>query len=137
MVYMMEGCTVKWVSSGHWESDTSCYTSKTCVITSPMTSLLMYKKPAGGHLPHSRNTKFATRDLDRGVVKSININTDLFVLNFGVRITYIYTTLHLRFWPPTIHTSRPARGEFGEPWPRSSDRSSHDHYRISEFRAPK
>ena len=137
MAYMMEGCTVKWVSFEHWELNTSCYTSTRCVITSPMTSLLMCKKPAGGPLPRSRNAKFATRDLDRGVVKSATINTNLFLLNFGIHITYIYTTPYLQFWPPTIHSSCPARSEFGEGWPWLSDRSSHDHYHISEIRAPK
>ena len=89
MVHMMERCTVTWVSPGSWELNTPCYTYKRCVIRSSMTSLSMGKKPEGGPLPHSRNAKFATRDLDRGVVKSTNINTDLFVVYFCICITYI------------------------------------------------
>ena len=121
MVYMMEGCTVKWVSSECWAPNTSYYTSKRCMITSPMTSLSMCKRPVGGPLPRSRNAKFATRDLNRGVVKSTNINTDLFVLNFGMNITYIYTTLSLQFWPSMIYSSSPVRSEFGERWPWFSE----------------
>ena len=89
MVHMMEGCTVPWVSPGSWELNTLYYIYKRCVVTSPMTSLLMCKKLEGGPLPHSRNAKFVTQDLDRGVVKLTNINTDLFIVYFCIHITYI------------------------------------------------
>jgi hypothetical protein len=102
-----------------------------------MTYLLRRTKPAGNPLPRSRYALSRTRGLDRGAVRQIITNTDLFVLKFGAHLIYMYTSLYLQ--SQTIRTciSCPVEDEFGDQDPKWSHNSSHDRCRISEFWAPK
>ena len=53
-------------------------------------SLSSCKKPGGGPLLHYSYTLFNTPDQTRRVVYEININSDLFVLNFSTHFIYTY-----------------------------------------------
>jgi hypothetical protein len=55
------------------------------------------QKLKGGPPLRCRDAHFATQGLDRGVVRWININTDLFVLNFYIHFIYIHNSPPLQF----------------------------------------
>jgi hypothetical protein len=100
-------------SSGCWEFSTSYYTVKLCVITSDITYLLGRTKPAGSPLPCSQYALSRTQGLNRGVVKRIDINTNVFVPNFRTHFIYIYTSIYLQLQPTWTCTLCPVSGEFG------------------------
>jgi hypothetical protein len=133
MVYREEACAPKWMSSGHREFHVSCYITETRIITSNITYLLSRTKPAGHPLPHSLYALSRTRGLDRGVVRRIDINTDLFILNFCICRVYTYTSLYLQLQVTRTYISWPVESRTGIGDPRSSKPSSHDRCRILEF----
>jgi len=83
--------------SGCQELYTPYYTLKLCRITLPVAYLLTYKKPESGPPPRRRDTLLTTRRVARRVASRTNINIALYILNFCIHITYIYTTLYLQF----------------------------------------
>jgi len=91
-----EGCAQKETSSGCQELYTPYYTIQLCSITLPVAYLLTHKKTESGTLPHHRDTLLTTRRVARRVARWTNINIALYILNFCIHITYIYTTLYLQ-----------------------------------------
>src|SRR6266478_4684937 len=102
-----------------------------------MAYLLSCRKRVVSPLPRYRNAPVKTRGLNKWVIWGVTSNTDLFVLYLGISSIYIPTSTYLQLQANRECISCPVEGEFGEPWPRSSDRGSHDHYRILEFWAAK
>ena len=76
-----------------------------------MTYLLSRIKPAGDPLAYSRYTLSKTRGVDGRVVRVINTNTDLFVLNSGKYIIYIYINNYLQSQASWMRISWPATSE--------------------------
>jgi len=137
MIYGREGCALEHTSSGCWEVYVLYYTVKIGGITSHRTWLLSCKKPDAGPPPRYWNTLLKTRSQTRGVPKRININNDLFTLNFCIHLIYIYTSPYLRFQATWPCSSSPVESESEGDGLWSSDRCSHDHCRIPGFRALK
>ena len=61
-----------------------------------MTYILSRIKPTGDPLAYSQYTLSRTRGVDGQVVQVVNINTDLFILNFCTCIIYIYINNYLQ-----------------------------------------
>ena len=80
---------MKQTSFGHQQLCMSYHTVKICGIAPTMMSLLSCKEPDGGPLLCFQNVHLSTPDLNRWVTRGININTYLFILNFGVYFIYI------------------------------------------------
>ena len=76
-----------------------------------MTYLLSCIKPAGDPLAYSQYTLSRTRGVDGRVVRVVNTNTDLFVLNFCTYITYIYINNYLQLQVNRMCISWPATSE--------------------------
>ena len=61
-----------------------------------MTYISSCIKPAGDPLAYSQYTLSRTRGVDGRVVRVVNTNTDLFILNFFTCIIYIYINNYLQ-----------------------------------------
>jgi hypothetical protein len=95
MIYMKEGCALEQTSSVHQKLYIPYYIVNTCMVTSYVTCLLSRIKPADGSLLHSQYSLLRTRGVNGWVVMRINVNSDLFILNFCTHNIYMYTSVFL------------------------------------------
>ena len=137
MAHRREECALEQMSSGCWEVYILHYTVKIYPIASNTMYLLSCKKPEGGPPPRCWYTLLKTRGQARGVLRWVNMKTDLFVLNFCIHSIYIYTSLSLHLQATRTRSPCPVGGESGGDGPRSSDQCSHDRYHILGFWALK
>ena len=113
MTCRREKCALQPTSSGCQEWYVPYYTVKSDDITPPIMQLSTYKKPEGGPQPRYRNTLLRTRGVNGGVVKRININTDLFIPILWIHYVHICASPYLHLQATRACSPCPVESGFG------------------------